>query len=359
MTAEQVMSVIPNIVISSVYQAAWEKYFRYFDVAPRFIKPTLANKMRMKTDDALPDLCDEKTIGVVGILGNHYNGAYDPVWEINEVIQKINEEKGYQIGIHVDAASGGFTAPFQKNMPAFDFRLKNVLSISASGHKFGESSCGTGWLVFRRRDDLAEHIAVSVTYLGGKSDSITLNFSRPATACFVQFYKFLRLGKSGYQKKVDQQMGVAKFIRDSLKAMKYNDKTCFEIVDAGDERCLPVVAARLNPKLHFKFNSIDLQHALSEHHWYVSGYSLGFEDFSKGAGTLAPLCSDESDDSTMFRVVVKSNLTMNLAIDLVNCISKVMHYLEKTQGTSVYRSFKAVAQAVIAQNIIERGHAAC
>ena len=57
--------------------------------------------------------------------------------------------------------------PFQDNMPAFDFRLENVLSISTSGHKFGESICGTGWVVFRQREDLTEHIAISVSYLGG------------------------------------------------------------------------------------------------------------------------------------------------------------------------------------------------
>jgi glutamate decarboxylase len=76
-------------------------------------------------------------------------------------------------GIHVDAASGGFVAPFQelsgKGTPGhYDFRLPNVLSISSSGHKFGESICGTGWIVFRHREDLAEHIAVTVTYLGEK-----------------------------------------------------------------------------------------------------------------------------------------------------------------------------------------------
>ena len=94
-------------------------------------------------------------------------------------------------GIHVDAASGGFVAPFQelsgKPTPGpFDFRLPNVLSISSSGHKFGESICGTGWIVFRQREDLADHIAVTVTYLGGSSDSLTLNFSRPASGPYVR-----------------------------------------------------------------------------------------------------------------------------------------------------------------------------
>jgi len=195
------------------------------------------------------------------------NGAYDPIWDINDAVNEVNEKNGYQIGIHVDAASGGFIAPFQDGLPPFDFRLNNVQSISASGHKFGESSCGTGWLVFRSYEDLAEHIAVSVTYLGGKSDSITLNFSRPATAVYNQFYKFLRLGIHGYRAKVANQMAVTKYFRDYFKQCSVFGKPRYEILDAGDEHCLPVAAARLNPELRLGYNDIDLQHGLAEYHW--------------------------------------------------------------------------------------------
>jgi len=159
---EEVLGVRPNMVISSVFQAAWEKMFRYFDVEPRFAKPSIKN---FSVDPKeMIKLCDDKTIAIVAILGNHYNGAYDPVWDIDAALRPFNRKKGYQIGIHVDAASGGFIAPFQEGMPPFDFRLPSVMSISASGHKFGESVCGTGWVVFRQRADLAEHIAVSGEY---------------------------------------------------------------------------------------------------------------------------------------------------------------------------------------------------
>lgn len=347
--AHAVIGVVPNVVISTCYQAAWEKFFRYFDVEPRFIKPTLEDKMRINPKD-IEALCDEKTIGVVGILGNHYNGAYDPIWDMNDVVTEVNKKHGYQIGIHVDAASGGFIAPFQDGMPPFDFRLSNVLSISASGHKFGESCCGTGWLVFRHRHDLAEHIAVSVSYLGGKSDSMTLNFSRPATAVYVQLFKFLRLGQEGYKQKVAQQMAVAKYLRDALKEAKHNDKPRFEILDCGDEHCLPVVAARLNPKLGLRYNDIDLQHALSEHHWYVSGYSLNFEDPTMD-GSEGTLCVDtRKDKDTMFRVVVKSNLTLYLMQDLVEKLMSILPFMDQLKGE--YMSFKKAAKAVLAATML-------
>eukprot|EP00522_Entomoneis_paludosa_P011879 CAMPEP_0172439058 /NCGR_PEP_ID=MMETSP1065-20121228/169_1 /TAXON_ID=265537 /ORGANISM="Amphiprora paludosa, Strain CCMP125" /LENGTH=538 /DNA_ID=CAMNT_0013187685 /DNA_START=93 /DNA_END=1709 /DNA_ORIENTATION=- len=341
LTHEQVMGVVPNIVISTCYQAAWEKLFRYFDVIPKFVVPTLANKMAIDAN-MIRDFVDDKTMAVVGILGNHYNGAYDPIWDMDKVVSEINAEKGYQVGIHVDGASGGFIAPFQDNVPAFDFRLTNVLSMSASGHKFGESCCGTGWLVFRHREQLAEHISVSVTYLGGVSDSMTLNFSRPATGPYVQAYKFLRLGKSGYRRKVQRQLDVTKTFRNQMREMTVHGKPLFQICDADENPCLPVFAARINPELNVSYDDFSIQHAIGEFHWYVGAYYLSFEDFSKG-GKLGPLCSDESVKSSMFRVVFKSNLTHSLAHDLINRMKEVMAHLHKEQ---VLRTVRATLMEV-------------
>mmetsp|Transcript_6299 Transcript_6299/g.13616 ORF Transcript_6299/g.13616 Transcript_6299/m.13616 type:complete len:478 (-) Transcript_6299:553-1986(-) len=277
LTEDEVLAVRPNLVMSSSYQAAWEKLFRYFDIEAKLYKPNLVkNKMAIDAKE-LVALADDKTIGVVGVLGNHYNGMYDPVWDIDREVEKVNAEKGWQLGIHVDAASGGFIAPFQemsgKGCPPFDFRLPNVITMSASGHKFGESICGTGWIVFRQREDLAEHIAVTVTYLGGSSDSLTLNFSRPASGPYVQFYKLLRLGKEGYKQKVENQMSVAAYIRHFISNLMHepSGKKRFQLLDGGDTCCLPVVSARLNPEIGLHYNDIDMQHALSESHWYVSG----------------------------------------------------------------------------------------
>merc|ERR550525_558532 len=133
------------------------------------------------------------------------------------MLTKLNEERGFEVGIHVDAASGGFVAPFQPEVPAWDFRLPSVLSINASGHKFGESVCGTGWIVWRQRGGLSEHMAISVSYLGGTGESYTLNFSRPATGVYVQYFKFIRLGREGYSAPEADRMVVAEFIRDNLR----------------------------------------------------------------------------------------------------------------------------------------------
>lgn len=41
LTATEVIGVRPNLVVSSCFQAAWEKLFKYFDVEPRFVKPSI------------------------------------------------------------------------------------------------------------------------------------------------------------------------------------------------------------------------------------------------------------------------------------------------------------------------------
>jgi len=227
LTAAQARREFPNLVISTVFQACWEKFYRYMDVEPRFVQPSIHS---FKLDpEELAKVCDEHTIGVVAILGNHYGGQYDPVQGISNKLDEINAREGWQIGIHVDAASGGFVAPFQHGVPDWDFKVKNVLSISASGHKFGESCCGTGWVVWREREDLSEHVACNVSYLGGKAESFTLNFSRPASGLFVQFYKFLRLGREGYQLLTDNMMSTAVFIREGLAKMKHDGTPLFDV----------------------------------------------------------------------------------------------------------------------------------
>jgi len=320
-----VRGVYPNLVISTCFQAAWEKLFRYMDVEAKFVVPKKGTFTI--TPEAVKAQVDDKTIGVVCIMGNHYGGQYDPVWEIDEMLQKLNKEKGYQVGIHVDGASGGFIAPFQDGIPAWDFRLPSVLSISASGHKFGESCCGTGWIVWRQREGLSDNVAISVSYLGGKADSYTLNFSRPASGIFVQYYKFHRLGQQGYRALRDNQFQNAKYLRDALKAMKYKDgRPYFEMLDAGDTKCLPVVTLMLNPELKLPFDDIDLQHQIQQYHWYVCGYKMNYHD--PNDEQTKPLFTDSPADQTMFRVVVKANNTRMMMDNLIQAIKDSLAEME-------------------------------
>lgn len=330
LSADEVLSARPNLVISSCFQAAWEKLFKYMDVEPRIIAPSV-DTFRLDPE-AVRDAIDEKTMGVACIMGNHYGGQYDPVQAVSDVIDEVNALRGFQVGIHVDAASGGFIAPFQEEVPPWDFRVPNVLSISTSGHKYGESICGTGWVVWRQREDLSDHVAISITYLGGKAESYTLNFSRPAAGVYAQYYKLLHFGMSGYRQVCDNMMANARFLRQGLREMTVDGKPRFLLLDDGDDGCLPVVTAMLNPECGFGYDDVDFQHVLSQHHWYVGSYRMEYE--SPLTGESVPLFFDADPRSSMFRIVVKSNLTRNMAKHLLESIGMTLEFLDSVAATN-------------------------
>ena len=130
------------------------------------------------------------------------------------------------------------------------------------------------------------------------------------------------------------------FIREQVH--KPSGKKRFQLLDGGDVGCLPVVSARLNPELGLHYNDIDMQHALSESHWYVSGYSLGFEHPS--TMKFDSLFSDVDQSATMFRIVVKSNLTRPLAEDLTKKLAEVLELLDKMD--SGYESLRSKVHAM-------------
>lgn len=101
----------PNIIMGANAQVALEKFARYFDVEARILPVSRASKYRLDPELVRKNV-DENTIGVFVILGSTYTGHYEPVDEISAVLDDFEKETGCDVPIHVDAASGGFVAPF-------------------------------------------------------------------------------------------------------------------------------------------------------------------------------------------------------------------------------------------------------
>ena len=103
---------------------------------------------------------DENTIGVAAVLGTTFTGHKDDIGGINRLLLQIKQERGIDVPLHVDGASGGFVGPFLYPDSEWDFRLEQVRSINVSGLKFGFVYPGNGWLIFRERSDLAPYFAL-------------------------------------------------------------------------------------------------------------------------------------------------------------------------------------------------------
>ena len=198
-------------------QVCWHKFARYWDVEQRLV-PLEKGRYAMNAAGAVA-LCDENTIGVVPILGSTFTGEYEPIAEISDALDALQKETGLDIPIHVDAASGGFVAPFIQPDLLWDFRLPRVKSINASGHKYGLAPLGVGWVVWRDTAELPEELIFRVNYLGGEMPTFGINFSRPGSQVVCQYYNFLRLGREGYRRVQQDAQDVALHLADRIEDM--------------------------------------------------------------------------------------------------------------------------------------------
>lgn len=140
----------PHLIMSSAVHVCWKKAACYFDIEVRYVYCTTD---RFAIDpSAAVSLVDENTIGICSIMGTTYTGEYEDTKRINDLLV----ERNLDVPIHIDAASGGFVAPFVNPDLVWDFRLEKVVSINVSGHKYGLVYAGVGWVVWRAPEYLPE-----------------------------------------------------------------------------------------------------------------------------------------------------------------------------------------------------------
>ena len=154
----------PNVIFGAETHVVWDKFARYFDVEMRKIP------MRPDHSSCTPTTSRPRSTRTPSpsapCVGTTFIGENDPISELNDLLVRIKNEKGWDIPLHVDGASGGFIAPFAHPDELWDFRLEQVASINASGHKYGMVYPGVGWLVFRDRDYLPEDLVFNVELPG-------------------------------------------------------------------------------------------------------------------------------------------------------------------------------------------------
>jgi glutamate decarboxylase len=297
----------PNLVFGGDVHVVWEKFCRYFDVEPRIV-PLREGKYTIGPEDVEPHL-DENTIGVAAVLGTTFTGHRDDIVGINKLLVDTKGDKGLDVPLHVDAASGGFVWPFLYPDSEWDFRLEQVRSINVSGHKFGLVYPGIGWLVFRETDDLAKDLVFEENYLGKTDATFTLNFSTGSSMVLAQYYNFVRLGRDGY----GYVMEIMQKNADAL-ANHLEEQGDFELIGRGEES-LPLVTFRLNGDK--PYDEFDLAWQLSaERGWMLPAY------------TLPP----EAEDVKVMRALVKENLSRAQVDKLAGDIRDACATLEKKGG---------------------------
>ena len=257
----------PNMVCGPV-QVVWHKFARYWDIEMREI-PMAPGRYAMDVEHML-ERVDENTILVVPTFGVTYTGSYEPVLELSEALDKLQEDTGLDVDIHVDGASGAFLAPFCAPPLVWDFRVPRVKSISTSGHKFGLAPLGVGWVLWRDASELPDDLIFHVTYLGGDMPVFQINFSRPAGQVVAQYYNFVRLGRDGYRAVHDACYRTGHFIAHEIPKLGPFELLC----DADPATGIPSVAWRIREGENPGYTLYDVADRLRTRGWQVPAYPL-------------------------------------------------------------------------------------
>jgi glutamate decarboxylase len=208
----------------------------------------------------------------------------------------------------VDAASGGFVAPFIQPELEWDFRIPRVQSINASGHKYGLVYPGVGWAVWRSPEALPEELIFDVNYLGGHMPTFSLNFSRPGSEVVAQYYMFTNLGFEGYRRVQQQSSDIAQYLADGVANMGP-----YRLVSDGSQ--LPVFSFGLKPEVD-NYTVFDVSDRLRERGWLVPAY------------TYPP----NREDLEVLRIVVRSGMSFDMADHLLEDLRQRTADLESLAG---------------------------
>ncbi|MGY6024072.1 glutamate decarboxylase [Streptomyces spinosirectus] len=293
----------PNLIMGINVQVCWEKFCNFWEVEARLV-PMEGDRFHLDPQAAV-ELCDENTIGVVGILGSTFDGSYEPIADLCAALDALQERTGLDIPVHVDGASGAMVAPFLDADVVWDFRLPRVASINTSGHKYGLVYPGVGWALWRDKEALPEELVFRVNYLGGDMPTFALNFSRPGAQVVAQYYTFLRLGREGFRAVQQTTRDVAMSLAERVEAL--GD---FRLLTRGDE--LPVFAFTTADGVD-AYDVFDVSRRMRESGWLLPAY------------TFPP----NREDLSVLRVVCRNGFSNDLADLFVENLSRLLPELRK------------------------------
>ncbi|MFB7507095.1 glutamate decarboxylase [Streptomyces broussonetiae] len=296
-------SARPNLVMGINVQVCWEKFCNFWEVEARQV-PMDGDRFHLDPQ-AAAELCDENTIGVVGILGSTFDGSYEPVKELCAALDALQERTGLDIPVHVDGASGGMVAPFLDPDLEWDFRLPRVASINTSGHKYGLVYPGVGWALWRDSEALPEELVFRVNYLGGDMPTFALNFSRPGAQVVAQYYTFLRLGRDGYRAVQQSTRDVATSLAERI-----GELGDFRLLTRGEQ--LPVFALTTTDEVT-AYDVFDVSRRLRESGWLVPAYTF----------------PANREDLSVLRIVCRNGFSHDLADLFLDDLTRLLPQLRR------------------------------
>ena len=204
----------PNFVKPETGHPAFDKACHLLGVEMR-IAPI--DPMSAQVDvAALHALIDDQTIAIMGSASNYGYGTIDPIAELGRVALD------HGVGLHVDGCLGGFILPFGEQLgydiPAFDFRVPGVTTVSADTHKYGYGLKGTSLLLFRERALRDSQYFFQTNWTGGKYCSPGIDGSRSSGLLAATWAGMVATGRVGYLRYAKEIFETAGAMQEAVRS---------------------------------------------------------------------------------------------------------------------------------------------
>ena len=185
----------PNIVLATSAHAAFEKGCYYFGLESRRV--AVGTDWRADVG-AMEAAIDENTVLLVGSAPQYPQGVIDPITEIAALAQSRN------INCHVDACMGGVTltylARLGESVPAWNFAVPGVTSISVDLHKYGYTAKGASVIMHRNKTLRGYQTFVTDNWLGGVYGSSGVLGTKGGGSMAAAWAVMRYLGNDGYMR---------------------------------------------------------------------------------------------------------------------------------------------------------------
>ncbi|MEM1150284.1 MAG: aspartate aminotransferase family protein [Pseudomonadota bacterium] len=207
-----------NIVLPQSAHLAFDKAAHLMDIEVRRV-PVKTDGSYEADPKAMATHCDAETIMIVGSAPNFPHGIIDPIAALGEVAE------GKGVWLHVDACVGGYFAPFARMngvpVPAFDFDVPAVMSMSADLHKYGYAAKGASTVLFRS-EALYGHMPFDLKgWSGAPMKTPTLAGTRPGGAIAAAWAVMNHLGVEGYRRLQGEVCATRERVEAGVKALGF------------------------------------------------------------------------------------------------------------------------------------------
>jgi sphinganine-1-phosphate aldolase len=204
----------PEVVAPATAHVAFDKAAQYFRI--KLVRVPVGADYRADVS-AMRRAVTRNTVALVGSAPTFPHGVIDPI----EDLAAVAADRG--IGFHTDACLGGFVLPWARRLgydvPAFDFHVPGVTSMSADTHKFGYAAKGTSVVLYRGAELRSHQYFTATEWPGGLYFSPTLAGSRPGALSAACWAAMVATGEDGYLEATRRVLETGAAIRDGIAAI--------------------------------------------------------------------------------------------------------------------------------------------